>query len=79
MDEYEFEIDDDYGIDTEYEDITRFKLRLVSHKIRTAKKTYKCENCGAEIAVNTKYMDFATKYKRTRLCVKCGKTETGED
>lgn len=33
MDEYEFEIDDDYGIDTEYEDITGFKLRLVGHKI----------------------------------------------
>ena len=45
----------------------------------TAKKDYKCENCGVKIAANTKYMDFATKYMRTRLCVECGKAVTGEE
>ena len=78
MDEYEFEVDDDYGIDTDYEDIIGFKLHLVDHKIRTAKKDYKCNKCGVKIAANTKYMDFATKYMRTRFCVECGKYTTGE-
>lgn len=77
MDEYEFEVDDDYGVD--YDDTNGFKLHLVGHKIRTAKKDYKCENCGVKIAANTRYMDFATKYMRTRYCVECGKAVTGED
>ena len=39
MDEYEFEIDDNYSIDTDYDDTNGFKLYLlVDHKIRTAKK-----------------------------------------
>lgn len=80
MDEYEFEIDDDYDIDTDFENITtEFKLHLVSHKIRTAKKDYKCNRCHAKIAANTKYMDFATKYMRTRFCINCGKFITGEE
>ena len=79
MDEYEFEIDDEYGVDTEYEDAIGFKLHLVSHKIRTAKKDYKCNRCGLKIAANTKYMDFSTKYVRTRFCVECGKYTTGEE
>ena len=77
MDEYEFEIDDDYGVD--YDDTNGFKLHLVGHKIRTAKKDYRCENCGVKIAANTKYMDFATKYMRTRFCVEYGKAVTGEE
>lgn len=79
MDEYEFEMDDDCSSDAGHENVTGFKLSLVGHKIRTAKKDYKCENCGAKIAANTKYMDFATKFMRTRYCVKCGEAETGEE
>ena len=79
MDGYEFEIDDDYNIDTGYDDTNGFKLCLVNHKIRTAKKGYKCENCGIKIAAKTKYMDFATKFKRTRFCVKCGKSIVGKE
>lgn len=55
------------------------KLHLVGHKIRTAKKDYKCNRCHAKIAANTKYMDFATKYMRTRFCIDCGKVTIGED
>lgn len=80
MDEYEFEIDDDYDSDTDFENIvTGFKLHLVSHKIRTAKKDYKCSRCHTKIAANTKYMDFATKYMRTRLCIDCGEFITAEE
>lgn len=77
MDEYEFEVDDDCDID--YDDTNGFKLHLVDHKVRTAKKDYKCGNCGVKIAANTNYMDFATKYMRTRFCVECGKYITGEE
>lgn len=80
MDEYEFEIDDDYDIDTDFENIvTGFKLHLASHKIRIAKKDYKCNRCHAKIAANTKYMDFATKYMRTRLCIDYGEFITAEE
>ena len=77
MDEYEFEIDDEYDIDTDFESVTGFNIRLVGHKIRTAKRDYKCCKCHTKIAANTKYMDFATRYMRTRFCVDCGKYITG--
>ena len=78
MDEYEFEMDDSHDSSADHENVTGFKLSLVGHKIRTARKDYKCENCGAKIAVNAKYMDFATICMRTRYCLKCGEAEIGE-
>lgn len=79
MDEYEFEIDEDYVDGIDYDCTNGFQLCFVSHKIRTAKKNYRCENCGKEIAANTRYMDFATKYARTRFCIECGNAVTGEN
>lgn len=80
MDEYEFEMDDDdCDIDTECESVTGFKLHLVSHKVRTAKKDYLCNSCGIEIPAKTKYVDFATKFMRTRLCIGCSQSITGEE
>jgi hypothetical protein len=79
MDEYEFEIDDDCDIDTDFESVAGFNIRLVGHKIRTAKRDYECSKCHNKIAANTKYMDFTTRYIRTRFCIDCGKYITGED
>lgn len=79
MDEYEFEIDDEYDVDTEYENDIGLKIHLVGHKVRTARRDYECSKCHTKIPVNTKYMDFATRYMRTRFCVECGKSIANEE
>lgn len=79
MDEYEYEFEGYYYSDFGYDDTDGYKLHLVDHKIRTARRDYECSKCHNKIAANTKYMDFATRYMRTRFCIDCGESITDED
>lgn len=78
MDDYDdYYYDDDGDNCDPCNDNRKWKLDFVNHKIRIAKKDYQCADCGKTLKKGSNYMDFATKYLRTRFCIDCGKLACG--
>lgn len=78
MDDYDDCYYDDFADNCDAcNDNRKWKLDLVDHKIRIVGQDYTCADCGKTLKKGTEYMDFATKYLRTRFCIECGKLACG--
>jgi len=78
MDDYDDYYYDDFADNCDAcNDNRDWKLDFVDHKIRIARQDYTCADCGKTLKKGTEYMDFATKYLRTRFCIECGKLACG--
>ena len=68
-DEYECMLDRaQFGLDGHS---NKRKDRIAFSKERIARKNYSCAKCNKAINIGDKYIDYATMYQRTRICLAC--------